>query len=230
MFKRTVLLFLVVYVVPFVLFAQEDPRTGAEMVTEMGRGINLGNVLSAPTEGDWAAPVTEQYFIDVAAAGFTNVRIPVDFLGTRTTYNDGISDIANTVSYSPEIGTVSQYTGETFTIDSDYLERVKTVINWSIAQGLVTILDFHGQHLKSDFVKTFDSDEGAYTAPTSARRAADNAKFRAIWTQLALEFEDHSYKLVFEIINEPYFHMSKDDMDTLNDEILAIIRVGGNNP
>jgi aryl-phospho-beta-D-glucosidase BglC (GH1 family) len=227
MFKRIVLLFLVVYVVPFVLFAQEDPRTGAEMVTEMGRGINLGNVLSAPTEGDWAAPVTEQYFIDVAAAGFTNVRIPVDFFGTRTT---GDINGASTASYSPEIGTVSQYTGETFTIDSDYLERVKTVINWSIAQGLVTILDFHGQHLKSDFVKTFDSDEGAFTSPTSARRAADNAKFRAIWTQLALEFEDHSYKLVFEIINEPYFHMSKDDMDTLNDEILAIIRVGGNNP
>ena len=227
MFKRTVLLFLVVYVVPFVLFAQEDPRTGAEMVTEMGRGINLGNVLSAPTEGDWAAPVTEQYFIDVAAAGFTNVRIPVDFFGTRTT---GDINGASTASYSPEIGTVSQYTGEIFTIDSDYLERVKTVINWSIAQGLVTILDFHGQHLKSDFVKTFDSDEGASTSPTSARRAADNAKFRAIWTQLALEFEDHSYKLVFEIINEPYIHMSKDDMDTLNDEILAIIRVGGNNP
>ena len=35
-----------------------------------GRGINLGNVLSAPTEGDWAVPVTEQYFIDVAKAGF----------------------------------------------------------------------------------------------------------------------------------------------------------------
>ena len=30
-------------------------------------------------------PVTEQYFKDVKNAGFTNVRIPVDFFGTHTT-------------------------------------------------------------------------------------------------------------------------------------------------
>ncbi len=28
--------------------------TSFEIVEEMGRGINLGNVLSAPTEGNWA--------------------------------------------------------------------------------------------------------------------------------------------------------------------------------
>ena len=40
-----------------------------------GGGINLGNVLSAPAEGDWAVAVTEQYFIDVKNAGFKNVYI-----------------------------------------------------------------------------------------------------------------------------------------------------------
>ena len=63
------------------LKSQTDPYT---MVERMGRGINLGNVLSAPIEGNWAAVVEEQYFIDVATAGFTNVRIPTDFFGTRT--------------------------------------------------------------------------------------------------------------------------------------------------
>ena len=227
MFKKTVLLFLIVLLAPFMIFAQA--KTGAERVLEMGRGINLGNVLSAPTEGDWAAPVTEQYFIDVAKAGFTNVRIPVDFFGTRTTGNiNGTS----TASYSANAGTASVYTDnpETFTIDATYLARVEQVITWALAHDLVTILDFHGQHLKSDFIKTFKDTEGDYTDPTSARRAADNAKFRAIWTQLASTFQGYSYKLVFEIINEPYFYMSKDDMDTLNSDILAIIRVGGNNP
>jgi endoglucanase len=222
MLKKTVLLFLIVLLVPFVLFAQA--KTGAERVAEMGRGINLGNVLSAPAEGDWSPAVTEQYFIDVAAAGFTNVRIPVDFFGTRTS--------GDTSGYSASANTASEYTNnpETFAIDATYLTRVAQVITWSIDQGLVTILDFHGSHLKSDFIKTFKDTEDAYTDPTSARRAADNAKFRAIWTQLASTFQGYSYKLVFEIINEPYFYMSKDDMDTLNADILAIIRVGVNNP
>ena len=49
--KKITFLFLVAHLVPILLFAQ---ATGAERVLEMGRGINLGNVLSAPTEGDWA--------------------------------------------------------------------------------------------------------------------------------------------------------------------------------
>ena len=50
------------------LNAQNTPQ---QLVEKMGRGINLGNVLSAPVEGNWAGAATEQYFIDVANAGFT---------------------------------------------------------------------------------------------------------------------------------------------------------------
>ena len=62
------------------LNAQQTPQ---QLVEKMGRGINLGNVLSAPVEGNWSGSATEQYFIDVAQAGFKNVRIPMDFFGTR---------------------------------------------------------------------------------------------------------------------------------------------------
>ena len=55
--------------------------TSFEIVEEMGRGINLGNVLSAPTEGNWAFSVYEEYFDQVKDEGFGNVRIPVDFFG-----------------------------------------------------------------------------------------------------------------------------------------------------
>ena len=82
MWINKVVLFLIVHLAPLVLFAQIP---ASDMVAQMGRGINLGNVLSAPAEGNWSPAVTEQYFIDVAAAGFTNVRIPIDFFGTRTT-------------------------------------------------------------------------------------------------------------------------------------------------
>ena len=63
------------------LIAQSSPE---KMIEKMGRGINLGNVLSAPVEGNWSGAATEQYFIDVAEAGFKNVRVPIDFYGYRT--------------------------------------------------------------------------------------------------------------------------------------------------
>ena len=200
------------------LHSQTSPH---DMVEKMGRGINIGNVLSAPVEGNWSPAVTEQYFIDVAAAGFTNVRIPIDFFGARTT--------GDTSGDSSNAGTAAEYTGTSndYVVLNTYLDRIEQVIDWSLNQGLVTILDFHGSTLKSEFIYTFDVEESEYTEPNSAKRAADNDKFRAIWSQVADRFKDHSEDLLFEVINEPYFHMSKADMDTLNADILAIIRGSG---
>jgi endoglucanase len=219
MLKNKVLLLLLFYLVPFVLVAQTSPY---DMVYQMGRGINLGNVFSAPVEGNWAATVEEQYFIDVADAGFTNVRIPIDFFGTYTTGDTSI--------YSRTAGTAGNYSGTSadYIVSPARLDRIQQVVNWSLKQGLVTIIDFHGSTLKSEFIYTFDSWElELFTHPTSAKRAADNEKFRAIWTQVANRFKNHSENLLFEVINEPYFHMSKTDMDTLNADILAIIRASG---
>jgi endoglucanase len=42
-----------------------------------GLGINLGNVLEAPHEGDWAPAADETYFDDYVTAGFSLVRVPV---------------------------------------------------------------------------------------------------------------------------------------------------------
>ena len=74
--KKIILIFLTFISLKF--FAQSSPF---EIVEQMGRGINLGNVLSAPTEGNWAFSVYEEYFDQVKDVGFSNVRIPVDFFG-----------------------------------------------------------------------------------------------------------------------------------------------------
>lgn len=218
MLKNKVLLFLVINLVSFVLFAQTSP---SDMVAQMGRGINLGNVFSAPVEGNWAEVVEQQYFIDVASAGFTNVRIPMDFFGIRTT--------GDTSGYSATAGTSGSYTGTPadYVVLSTYLDRIEEVIDWALLADLTVTLDFHGADLKSEFLYTFDSGEPEYTNPTSARRAADNEKFRAIWTQVADRFKNHADDLLFEIINEPYFEMSAAEMNTLNTDILAIIRGSG---
>lgn len=43
----------------------------------IGRAINLGNGLEAPNEGAWGLYLKEQYFVDIAEAGFDSVRIPI---------------------------------------------------------------------------------------------------------------------------------------------------------
>ena len=47
------------------LISQTSPQ---EIVNLMGRGINMGNVLSAPTEGNWAPAVYEDYFDSIIEA------------------------------------------------------------------------------------------------------------------------------------------------------------------
>ena len=201
------------------LSAQQTPQ---QLVDKMGRGINLGNVLSAPVEGNWSGAATEQYFIDVAQAGFKNVRIPIDFFGDRTS--------GNTSQYSISANTSFTGTRADFTVSSTYLDRLEQVIGWGLNQNLVIILDFHGATLKSEFIYTFDSSKAEYTHPSSAKRAADLAKFYAIWEQIADRFKNYSDDLIFEIINEPYFHISQTEMNALNTEAISIIRnSGGNN-
>ena len=200
------------------LSAQQTPQ---ELVTKMGRGLNLGNVLSAPVEGNWAGAATEQYFIDVANAGFKNVRIPMDFFGTRTSGSNAGYSVNASTSFT---GSRSDYT-----VSSTYLNRIEQVIQWGLNQNLVIVLDFHGATLKSEFIYTFDSTESSYTHPTSAKRAADLAKFYSIWEQIADRFKDYSDDLIFEVINEPYFHISASEMDEINAEVISIVRASGVN-
>ena len=129
------------------------------MVERMDRGINLGNTLSAPVEGNWAPEIYEQYFVDIKNAGFKNVRIPMDFYGNRTS--------GTTTQYSVAANTSNDYTGtiDDYVVDQAYLNRIEDVVNWSLNQGLVTIIDFHGAQLKSEFLYTFsDSNTQIYAS------------------------------------------------------------------
>ena len=74
---------------------------------------------------------------------------------------------------------------------------------------------------------TFSDENTEYTHPTSAKRAADKDKFKAIWLAISNRFKNHSENLLFEIINEPYFHMSATEVDALNMTIINSIRATG---
>ena len=216
--------FLIIVLFSLPLFAQITPE---QMVDKMGRGINLGNVLSAPVEGNWAPAVEKQYFLDVAAAGFTTVRIPMDYFGNRTS--------GSTESYSKAAGSSGSYTGSIadYTVSSSYLNRIEQIVDWALDAGLVTIMDIHGSTLKTEFLYTFDRKNrhpNEKTDPTSAKRLADQDKFTAIWTAISNRFKNKSENLLFEVINEPYFEVTEEDMNALNSSTINTIRnSGGNN-
>ena len=82
------------------------------------RGVNFGNMLEPPSEGEWGLYVQEEYFDLVKEAGFDFVRLPVSW--------DAHADGA-----------------EPYTIDPEFFFRVDQVLGWAMKRNLTTILDFH---------------------------------------------------------------------------------------
>lgn len=84
----------------------------------LGRGINFGNALEAPNEGDWGLTIKESYIQEVKDAGFNSVRLPICW-SAHTSYT------------AP------------YTIEAIFLKRVDTVINWCTSRGLAVIITIH---------------------------------------------------------------------------------------
>lgn len=82
------------------------------------RGINLGNRMEAPNEGDWGSSILAGDFPFIAARGFDHVRVPMKFSGHASA----------TVPY---------------TIDESFLARMDTVIDQAVAAGLAIMIDMH---------------------------------------------------------------------------------------
>ena len=67
----------------------------------------------------------------------------MDFFGTRTS--------GDTSGYSKSANTSSSYSGNSsdYVVESSYLDRIEQVIQWSLNNDLITILDFHGATLNN---------------------------------------------------------------------------------
>src|SRR5262249_52591141 len=84
----------------------------------IGRGVNFGNMLEAPTEGAWGLTVTSDFIDRASAAGFTSVRLPVRWS------NHASADAP-------------------FTIDVAFMNRVDSIVTALLAKGIVVILNMH---------------------------------------------------------------------------------------
>ncbi|NVK57042.1 MAG: glycoside hydrolase family 5 protein [Alteromonadaceae bacterium] len=115
------------------LFACADTSTSAKVISgagistpidpfeqnaKLGRGINLGNALEAPNEGDWGVTLKSDYFKWLKSKGFDSVRIPVRWS-------------AHTTESAP------------YTIDERFFKRVDWAIEQSLANDLMVIINIH---------------------------------------------------------------------------------------
>ena len=193
--------------------------SAADLVAAWTLGWNLGNSLdangcgAAGAETCWSNPLVSPALLTyVASLGFNVVRIPV--------------------TWSEHLGASPSYT-----IDSTWMTRVDTVVNYALDAGLTVIINLHHDGAdgvaNTQWIDIVDSSGNV----TSANTTAVKTKFTAVWTQIANHFKGFDNRLVFESMNEihhgygPAEQSWYDFVNVLNQAFVDTVRgTGGNNP
>lgn len=136
-----------------------------ELTKELGVGWNLGNSLEAiPNETAWGNPAVTKELIDgIKSAGFNTIRIPV-------AWSSHFSDTNN------------------YTIDTAWMERVETVVNYILDNDMFVIMNIHW--------------DGGWMQPTYQDQDTVNKRLKIMWYQIAEYFRDYDYRLIFAGTNE----------------------------
>ena len=100
------------------------------------RGINLGNALETPHEGDWGVKLEADYFSTIRQAGFDAIRVPIDWV-----------DHAGP--------------GPSYVIDPKFFDRVDWVLAQAKQNQLIAILDYHTD---PELMKAPDAHAGRFIA------------------------------------------------------------------
>lgn len=117
------------------------PATLDEVVASLTNSVNLSGLEHAPGEGDWweGGVLTDALLDEVAAAGFTGVRLPVRFSG-----HQGLEP--------------------PYEIDPEYMARVEWAVDGLTSRGLTVIVDVQGWGLegRSDYDLLFTDPEAEH--------------------------------------------------------------------
>ena len=145
-------------------------------IRELKAGWNLGNAFDAydntghstglALETYWChAKTTRELIHAIHEAGFNLIRIPVSWH--------------------------NHVTGDDFTIDPEWMARVKEVAGWVVDEGMYFIINIH------------HDNERDFLFPDSAHYEQSERYVSSVWTQISeafIEFDDHC---IFESMNEP---------------------------
>jgi endoglucanase len=171
--------------------------TAVQLAAKMHMGINFGNTMESPVEGEWVnSKITESYVKFVKQLGFNTVRIPCNWHWTH------LSDRAKAK------------------IDPVWLNRVKEVVGWCVANDMYVMLNAHG-------------DNGWLEGNVSkVKKDSINAMQKALWEQIATAMRDFDEHLLFAGANEPAVD-NAEEMDILTSFhqtfINAVRSTGGRN-
>lgn len=98
--------------------ADDEAPDPFHQAQRLGKGVNLGNALEAPNEGEWGLTLEEAYFGLIADGGFDTVRVPIKWS-------------AHTAAEPP------------YTIDETFAKRVDWVLDQAESRGLNAVINMH---------------------------------------------------------------------------------------
>ncbi|MCD0445101.1 cellulase family glycosylhydrolase [Glycomyces sp. A-F 0318] len=106
-----------------------------------------------------------------------------------------------------------------YAVEDAYLDRVEEVVGWALDADLYVVLNIH-------------HDSWIWIADMNTNRTVVEARYEAIWTELADRFRDAPPELLFESVNEPQFNNVDDTtayalLDDLNTSFHEIVRGSG---
>jgi len=158
----------------------EMPSAAIDFVKNMGLGFNIGNNLDS-----WGGETS-----------WGNVAITKDFIKALKSY--GYKTIRLPVTWADKLGTAPDYT-----INATWLNRVKTVVDWCVEEGLYVIINIHhdGHGDSRSWIQNAQKDY----PNNGANVTAVANQLTKVWTQIANCFSDYSNYLVFEGMNEVGF-------------------------
>ena len=157
-------------------------RTSEEIVAKMGLGWNLGNTFDATggnrsniysQETSWGNPkVTRELIKAIHDRGFKTIRIPVTWMNHIDKNN-------------------------AYTINPEFLARVKEVVDYAYELDMFIILNAHHESWINTpkIGETPSSDDTGYMVI--------GKELAAVWEQIADYFADYDQHLIFEGMNEP---------------------------
>jgi endoglucanase len=86
----------------------------------LGRGMNMGNMFEAPSDGEWGNPYKDDYFKRISTLGFSHVRVPIRW------------DVPARASQMAP-----------YTLNATFLARIKEVVDNAISNKLYVIINMH---------------------------------------------------------------------------------------